>query len=129
MKIEFAKSNREKAMLQKWVVSLVISFVLRQLAKYQDQIDWAKVKADFEKRAADLMPGFWFDDEVKALAGLVIDACQEVLSEGDQIEKLLKALALGEWDVALLALKELLLNAWKPKEGQEHLLGYVAAVG
>lgn len=101
-------------MLERWAIGIVISFILRQLAKFQKTLDWAKVKADAEVRVRALVPGTWFDDEAVALVNMVIDRAAEVLSQGDAIEQLLKLLAEQKWTEALSMLKDLLLGGWVP---------------
>lgn len=101
-------------MLERWAIGLVIAFVMRQLAKFQESIDWAKVKADLKPRIEALVPGTWFDDEVVALANMVIDRIAEVLAQGEVIEELLKLLADQKWDEALSLLKALVLGGWVP---------------
>ena len=101
-------------MLERWALNLVIAFIMRQLAKFGQTIDWAKVKADLDERVRALVPGTWFDDEVVALVNMVLDRCAEVLAHGAAIEALLKLLADQKWDEALQALKALLLGGWVP---------------
>jgi hypothetical protein len=101
-------------MLDKWIVSLIVSFILRQLDKFGANIDWAKVKADLEVRVRALVPGTWFDDEAVALVNFVLDRAAEVLAQKDAIEQVMKLLAAKDWQGALLVLKELLLGGWVP---------------
>ena len=101
-------------MIERWAISIVISFILRQLAKFQKTIDWAKVKADLKPRIEQLVPGTWFDDEVVAICNLVLDRAAEVLAQGDAIEIILKLLADAKWQEAAAALKDLLLGGFVP---------------
>lgn len=102
-------------MLEKWLVGVVIAFVLRQLAKFKDTVDWVKVKADLDLRVRALVPGTWFDDEAAAIVGLVMDRVIAVLSQGDQVKVILELLAAEQWAAALVALKDLLLGGWVPE--------------
>ena len=98
-------------MLEKWIVSIVISFVLRQVAKFKDQTNWVTLRADFEARARDIMPKKWLDEEAVAVVDLVLDKLQAVLSATADLEHLLRLVAAEDWPGALAALKDLLLAA------------------
>lgn len=102
-------------MWDKIVLNVVIGFVLRQLAKFGRQLDWAKVKADAEVRVRALVPGTWFDDEAVAVVGAVIDACKVALAAESDWDALLHALAAQDWNGALAALKGLLARVWHPQ--------------
>ncbi len=98
-------------MLEKWLVSIVISFVLRQIAKFKDQTNWATVRADLETRVKDLVPGTWFDAEAVALVDLVMDKLQAILSATDVLRDILEKVAAEDWAGAMVLLKDLLLAA------------------
>ncbi len=98
-------------MLEKWIVSIVISFVLRQVEKFKDQTDWVKVRADLETRVKDLVPGTWFDAEAVALVDMVLDKIQSVLGSTADLESLLRLIAAEDWAGALAFIKDLLLKA------------------
>ena len=101
-------------MLERWAISLVIGFILRQLAKFQLSIDWSKVKADAEARIRDLVPGEWFDSEIVAVCMAVIDACAAVLASTVDIEKILKHIGNQEWQQAWEVLRDLIMRQWQP---------------
>lgn len=101
-------------MLERWVIGMVISFVLRQVAKFKHDIDWAKVKADVDVRVRELIPGDWFDDEAVLAVNVVLDMVVAALSAQEDLERLLTLLAASDWQGAALALKELLLKVWSP---------------
>ncbi len=98
-------------MLEKWLASIVISFVLRQVAKFKKDTDWAKVKADLETRVKDLVPGTWFDAEASALVDLLMDKLVAILSATNILEGILEKVAAEDWTGAVEMLKELLLSA------------------
>jgi hypothetical protein len=101
-------------MVDKWLIGLVVSFVLRQLAKFTDKIDWPTLKADWQARAADLIPGTFFDDEAKAITAVVVDGIQSVLSSTSTWETILGLLGAGKTQEALDALLALLHSVWVP---------------
>ena len=101
-------------MIKNWVISMVISFIMRQLAKWQLQIDWAKVKADLQARVAALIRGEWLDAEAVELVGAMVDAASSVLAASEELEKIVKLLADQKFQEAWEALRALILGQWVP---------------
>lgn len=101
-------------MIQKLLLKIVISFVVRQLDKFHDSIDWAKVKADAQKRIADVLPGEFFDDEGKAVVVWVVDRLENVLGAEDRFKDLLKLIAEKKLGEAAELVKDILLGAAFP---------------
>lgn len=97
-------------MLEKWIVSIVISFVLRQVAKFKESTDWVKVRADLETRVKDLVPGSWFDSEAVLIVDLILCKIEEALGAADVLQDLLEKVAAQDWAGAALLLKEILLK-------------------
>jgi len=106
-------------MIQKWVIQMAISFVMRQLAKWGSSIDWAKVKADVEERVKALVPGEWFDSEAVAIVMALLDAAASVLSASAELEKIVKLAAEGKFPEAWAALRDLILGSWQPSSPAE----------
>lgn len=102
-------------MLERWLISIVISFVLRQLAKFKQDVDWGKVRADMDARIRALVPGSWFDNEAVALCNSVLDGVIFVLGSSESIETILRLLAESKWEDAAAALKDLLMSVWIPR--------------
>ncbi len=98
-------------MLEKLLISIIVSFVLRQIAKFKDQTNWATVRADLEARVKDLVPGTWFDPESVALADLVLEKIEAALGATADLSALLHLVAAEDWVGALAFLKDLLLKA------------------
>lgn len=101
---------------ERWLIQSVIAFALRQLAKFKDSIDWAKVKEDVEVRVRKLIPGTWFDDEGVAIANAILDRAQVVISSADDIKEILDHVAASEWEKAWDDLRDLLLEGWAPED-------------
>lgn len=116
-------------MLQGWIINIVVSFILRQLVKFQTTLDWAKVKADLAVRVAAIVPGKWFDAEAVALCNALVDGAASVMSNVNAIDNILRLAAIEKWPEALEALKALLLGAWIPTsaEGQKAKAALAAA--
>lgn len=94
--------------MQSWMISIVISFVLRQLAKFTTSLDWAKVAEDLDKRVRDLIPGKWLDDEGSSVALFAFNSIRAVLMAQDKIKPILELLAHQKYTEAALLLKKLL---------------------
>lgn len=107
-------------MIQKWVIQMAISFVMRQLSKWGESIDWAKVKADVEERVRALVPGEWFDSEAVAVVMALLDAAASVLSATADLEKIVKLAVDGKFPEAWAALRDLILGSWQPSSAAEH---------
>lgn len=101
-------------MIDKWLINIVVGFILRQIAKAGAAIDWAALKAQTDAAVRAVVPGDWFDDEAVAVVNEVLDACQAVLADKDDLEDLLRKLAASDWTGAVAALKALLLTVWHP---------------
>lgn len=111
-------------MLDRWLIILVINFVLRQLAKVSGTVDWANIKAEMDKAVRDFLPGTWFDDEGVAIADALLARVQAVLSNSDAIKHILELLAAQDYTGAFLALKDLLLGGWIPGGTKKGPNGY-----
>lgn len=109
-------------MIRKWIFSMAVSFVMRQLAKWQNGIDWTKVKADVEARIRALVPGDWFDDEAVSLVMVFIDALQSIMSATAALEAIVRLLADGKTQEAWQALRDLILEQWKPTTPEEQFV-------
>lgn len=114
-------------MFEKYLISLVIGFVMRQLAKFVATVDWATVKIDAAVRIAAVVPGEWFDAEAVAVANALIDGVQAVLSSTAEWEKIINLLATSKFTEAGEALLELLAKQWKPDPQNLHALKAQAA--
>lgn len=99
-------------MVQNIIISLIINFVLRQLDKFNETIDWVKVKADAAVRIAAVIPGTWFDAQAIAAANVVIDAVACALHQKAALDEILHLVAEQKWAEAGQCLKDMVLEVW-----------------
>ncbi len=99
-------------MIERIVIGIVISFILRQLQKFNTTIDWVKVKADLDERVAAVVPGTWFDEEAVKAVNTVVDAVSCALTQTATFEEILNLLATEQWSAAAARLKEMILAVW-----------------
>jgi len=61
------------------LIELVVGFCVRQIVKFgAENVDWTKVHADVDVRINKLIPGEVFDPFACALAGRIVDLCQNL---------------------------------------------------
>jgi hypothetical protein len=101
-------------MIHKWAISMAITFMMRQLSKWQGSIDWAKVKADLAERVKAVVPGEWLDAEAVAIMSMLVDAVAAVLAANSVLEQIIKMIVDGKYQDAWAMLRELLLKHIKP---------------
>ena len=94
--------------MHSWLISIVISFVLRQLAKFTDSIDWDKVQKDLDERVRQIVPGTWFDDEAVKIVDIAFLTIKRVLKAQDKIQSILQLLAEQKFPEAATLLKRIL---------------------
>ncbi len=97
-------------MIQRMVISFVISFVMKQLEKFKGSIDWTLVQKDLDTRIRALVPGSWFDDEACAVVDAALASFKAVLGEGADLKKVLELLAGQEYSEAAQLLKDIVLG-------------------
>jgi len=84
-----------------------VRFATRQLVKFGKETNWDKVKADYDIRIRDLIPGGWLDDEAVKDANAALDAIALACIASDDVSSVLEAGAAGDWAGATAALKSL----------------------
>lgn len=109
-------------MLNKWIIGFVISFILRQLEKWQSTVDWDKVKADLKPRIEALVPGTWLDQSVVDLVFTFIDVVADVLKATGEIEAILKLVGEQKYQEAWEKLRDLILGNLQPVTPNEFLV-------
>lgn len=98
----------------KIVVPYVLSFVVRQIAKWGEAIDWALVKADAEERVRALLPDWLFEDDVVEAVHLLLDICAEALGKSNALKAILEKCVAKDFAGALELARQLLVGIVKP---------------
>lgn len=104
-------------MINRWVIGIVVSFIMKQIEKFGASVDWVKVKADLEPRVRQVVPGTWLDADAVEAVNAVVDAAARALAATDALQKIIDLMANQQWDAAFVALKDLLLKVWAAKVG------------
>lgn len=99
-------------MVQKIILKIVLSFVMRQLEKFREAIDWDKIEKDLDERVKKIIPGTWFDEEAVHCVKIAFDAIKFTLGQGDNLKQIIQLLVAKKNDEALALLKKLILGAW-----------------
>lgn len=99
--------------MQGWVISAVLSFLIRQIGKYGASLDWDKVKADAHKRIDDLLPD-WLEPAFESLADGILDAAKEALSKDSDLLAIAQAVADGDLPAACRLLLDLVKEVASP---------------
>ena len=102
-------------MLLKFALNLVIGFVLRQVAKWQEGVDFSKVKADLDERVKALVPGAFFDDEAIYLVNNAIDVIAAILANTTELKVILDLVAGGDFKGGFDVLWKLLVGKVAPQ--------------
>lgn len=100
--------------MKNWLIGLILGFVLRQIDKFRNEMNWAKLKAEAASYVADLVPGTWLDAEAIKLTHALIDAGERALGDKENLEDIFQALSAKDWPVAIMELKDLILKGWQP---------------
>lgn len=106
-------------MIQKWVLSIVVAFVMRQIAKFTMGIDWVLIKLDIEARVRDIVPGVWLDDQAVKLALTLIDIVASVLSAQEDLQKIVDLMIAGKTMEAWEVLKAMILDGFVPQTTEQ----------
>lgn len=90
--------------MNSWIISIVIKFLLRQLATFTTKFDWKKFEDDLDVRIRALVPGKWFDDEAVAIFHTLIETLKACLSSGVELQSILTLLASEKFQEAEIRL-------------------------
>lgn len=100
---------------QKFLVDVVIAFLLRQLVKFQHSIDFAKFEADMIARLTAILPS-WLDADGEALVKALVAGAKAVIGNTAALENIFRLAAAEKWAEAIQAVKDLLIGAWVPTD-------------
>jgi len=95
-----------------WIVNLVVGFVIRQIKKYGESLNWAKVKADVEAQLKTLLPD-WLEGAVIELALKALDILSGVITS-EALKSIAEKLVSGDVAGALAELKDLIISLIAP---------------
>jgi hypothetical protein len=100
-----------------WIVTMVVTFILRQVAKYSENTDWNKVKADLHTRLASLVPA-WLLPTVDEVIDEVLDVVAAALTETEALKDIAQKAIAGDIPGALAALIALVGKLIHPAKGK-----------
>lgn len=103
-----------RTVIERWLIETALSFAIRQLAKYGEEVNWETVKEDFAVRVADLVPGTWLDNDAIAISDGLIDAIARAFTNTKTLGIIMELAVEGKYAEAVNKLKDYLLKAWKP---------------
>ncbi len=109
-------------MINRWVIAVIVSFVMKQIEKFGTTIDFVKLKAEVDVIVRDAIPGTWFDDDGVNAVNSVLDALSRALHSTAALESIIVLIAEQNWNGAFLALKDLVLKVWSAKGGKANAL-------
>lgn len=108
-------------MFRNIIIRFAIGFIMRQLSKWKEGIDWAKVSTDLEERIRSFIPS-WIADEAVRWAMVLLDVVEAVLQAKSDIEAILTLLANSEFDEAWRKLRDLILDNFTPATAEQALV-------
>lgn len=88
-------------MLESMLKQMFLSFFLRQLAKFGENLDKAKLRADLDERVRKLIPGEVFDDAMSEFAIRILDCLFALLSLENEAIKIIELLNQKKYEEAL----------------------------
>ena len=97
-------------LIAQFILSNVLTFVLRQIEQYGADTNWPLLKADAEPRVRKLVPGTWFDDSAVSLVNAAIDAAAIAAGKAGGLKPVLELVAAGDWLKAKAALKQMMMS-------------------
>jgi len=101
-------------MLDRWIVNLVLMFVLKEIDTFRDENEWAKLREDADALIRRLMPGTFFDPAAAAVVVSLIHGIEKVLAAPSELEDIARLLSAGDYQTAIESLKRLLISRWWP---------------
>lgn len=107
-----------------WIVEMVVNFLLRQVKKWGEQLDWAKVKADAEARIRAVLPD-WVEGAAVDVALGALEVCKYVLGDAADLKRIVDLLQAGDVAGAFGALVALIEEALR-KPAPVHVTDFAA---
>jgi hypothetical protein len=94
---------------------------MRQLSKWKEGVDWAKVRRDLEDRIRAMIPS-WIADEAVRWAMVIVDVVEAVLQAKADIDAILQHLANSEFQEAWARLRQLILDNFVPTTREQMIV-------
>ena len=94
-------------MFQKLIFEVALSFIIKQVIKYSDSVDFSLVREDLRELIRKTIPGDAFDESCINLADTMIDGIV-YLFENLEITGVLEAIKNKDLNLALSILRDLL---------------------
>jgi len=88
------------------LIDMAITFIIRQVDKFAEQVDWTKVKADLDTRVRDLIPGDFVDEFAVAILNKTVDIVSVLLKDEEMMTKLVALLREKKYAEAALSLRQ-----------------------
>lgn len=88
-------------MIESMVKQMLLSFFLRQLAKFGEALDKAQLRADLDARIRKLIPGELFDDAMSEFAIRVLDCVFAIMSLEQEAVKVIELVEQKKYEEAL----------------------------
>lgn len=101
-----------EAALEKMALNLALPFILRQIDKFQGQINWDQIEKDLESKMKGHVPS-WLESSVIEVVKFIVIAVKNSLSQADALNKIIQLLAAKDLPGALMELKVLVLSSVK----------------
>lgn len=94
-------------MFQKLIFEMALSFIIRQLVKYADSIDFDIVREDLRELVRKIIPGTLFDENAVQFVDTIIDGMVYLLTNLE-LGGVLEAIKSKDLKLALSLLRDLL---------------------
>lgn len=92
-----------------FVMSILISFAMKQLQKFESEINWAQVQEDIEDRIKPIIPAPLYAG-VDQVIILFISALKSALSDQTDLKQLITLIAAGNWSAAVTMIQKIVLS-------------------
>lgn len=104
----------------KYVIEMVIAFVLTQLARFRTATDWTKLRAEAEVFVRANVPGTVFDDVAVSVCNAVIDGLEAALpAKPANLASAYGLLDARKWDEVQAFAKAKLVSDWGKDAGAD----------
>jgi hypothetical protein len=102
--------------LPQWVVKMIVSYVVKKLAKYGSETDFEKIKIALKPKIISFVWGTFLDDAAILTVYATIDALQLLLQASETLEKIGTYVANEQWGEMLELLKKLVTKSYQGEE-------------